>query len=556
MAELEGLTGDLRQGVYIFRGPRGEILYVGKSTNLRRRVLDHLREREEKDVWIRQEHDRVEFIPTRNEREALLLEANLVREYQPRYNVLLKDDKSYPYIAITAGERFPRISMVRRPRRKKGTLLFGPYTSAREARSLVEVMAEAFLLRRCRTLPKVACLYYHMGTCSAPCIGAISQEAYTARIDDSLKVLRGHGEEILPDVQTEMAQAAARLDFERAAKLRDAIAAMDGLRDRQRVVSSLSGAMDLLEVVRSEEEGKVAAVGLVRVREGQVVGADARLLAVPEDISVNSADLVAGFLLQDYVRRRELPPVLYVAPELLAASTEGPSGEGPSELSESIALLTEQGVEVRGASTGRPRSLLDLARSTARARLATSTSPRADALMEETQQLLGLPGYPRRIEGIDISILQGTNPVGSLVVFVNGSPAKSEYRRFRIKGVPGMNDFAMVGEVVRRRFTRLREEGHSYPDLLLIDGGAGQVGAAADALRDLGITDVPLFGLAKREEEIYRPGRKEPLRTDPNSGPMLLLRHVRDESHRFAVGYHRKRRQMAFREEKRLSVQG
>ncbi len=556
MAELEGLTGDLRQGVYIFRGPRGEVLYVGKSTNLRRRVLDHLREREEKDVWIRQEHDRVEFIPTRNEREALLLEANLVREYQPRYNVLLKDDKSYPYIAITAGERFPRISMVRRPRRKKGTLLFGPYTSAREARSLVEVMAEAFLLRRCRTLPKVACLYYHMGTCSAPCIGAISQEAYTARIDDSLKVLRGHGEEVLPDVQTEMAQAAARLDFERAAKLRDAISAMDGLRDRQRVVSSLSGAMDLLEVVRSEEEGKVAAVGLVRVREGQVVGADARLLAVPEDISVNSADLVAGFLLQDYVRRRELPPVLYMAPELLAASTEGPSEEGPSELSESIALLTEQGVEVKGASTGRPRSLLDLARSTARARLATSTSPRADALMEETQQLLGLPGYPRRIEGIDISILQGTNPVGSLVVFVNGSPAKSEYRRFRIKGVPGMNDFAMVGEVVRRRFTRLREEGHTYPDLLLIDGGAGQVGAAAEALRDLGITDVPLFGLAKREEEIYRPGRKEPLRTDPNSGPMLLLRHVRDESHRFAVGYHRKRRQMAFREEKRLSVQG
>lgn len=300
----------------------------------------------------------------------------------------------------------------------------------------------------------------------------------------------------------------------------------------------------------------MAAVGLVRVREGQVVGADARLLAVPEDISVNSADLVAGFLLQDYVRRRELPPVLYMAPELLAASTEGPSEEGPSELSESIALLTEQGVEVKGASTGRPRSLLDLARSTARARLATSTSPRADALMEETQQLLGLPGYPRRIEGIDISILQGTNPVGSLVVFVNGSPAKSEYRRFRIKGVPGMNDFAMVGEVVRRRFTRLREEGHTYPDLLLIDGGAGQVGAAAEALRDLGITDVPLFGLAKREEEIYRPGRKEPLRTDPNSGPMLLLRHVRDESHRFAVGYHRKRRQMAFREEKRLSVQG
>lgn len=548
MPELRGLPDGLRIGVYVFKGPKGEILYIGKSTDLRRRVLDHLREEEEKDSRINAQYDRIEFIPTQNEREALLLEANLIRQHQPRYNVLLKDDRSYPYIALSVGERFPRVSLVRRPKRKKGVLLFGPYMSAREARSLVQVLAEALLLRRCRTLPKVACLYYHMGTCSAPCIGAIDKEAYRRRTEDALKVLRGRGEEILPALQREMGEAAKRLDFERAARLRDAIAGMDGLKGRQSVVGTTGENLDVVALTAPTEEGIVAAVGLVKVRAGQVVGAESRILSMPPGMGFSREDLLSVFLLQDYALRRDLPPILYLssqdAPGVRSEGAPGVALEGP------LACLAEKGVTTRYAVSGRPRSLLSLAESTGRARLATTETPRDEALLEETQRFLSLPQTPRHIEGVDISILQGTEAVGSLVVFRDGRPAKPEYRRFQIKGVPGMNDFAMVHEVVRRRFSRLKAEDGEMPDLLLVDGGAGQVAAAASALESLELASLPLIGLAKRHEEVYLPGRKEPLRGDKNGRPLLLLRHVRDEAHRFAITYHRKRRQMALRAEK------
>jgi excinuclease ABC subunit C len=347
-----------------------------------------------------------------------------------------------------------------------------------------------------------------------------------------------------------MGEAAKRLDFERAARLRDAIAGMDGLKGRQSVVGTTGENLDVVALTAPTEEGSVAAVGLVKVRAGQVVGAESRILSMPPDMGFSREDLLSVFLLQDYALRRELPPILYLssqeAPGMRAEGAPGVALEG------SLACLAEKGVTTRYAVSGRPRSLLSLAESTGRARLATTGTPRDEALLEETQRFLSLPQTPRHIEGVDISILQGTEAVGSLVVFRDGRPAKPEYRRYKIKGVPGMNDFAMVHEVVRRRLSRLKAEGGEMPDLLLIDGGAGQVAAAASALEPLELTSLPLIGLAKRQEEVYLPGRKEPLRGDKNGRPLLLLRHVRDEAHRFAITYHRKRRQMALRTEKAL----
>jgi excinuclease ABC subunit C len=552
--------GPTEPGVYLFRGPEGEVLYVGKSTNLKKRVLDHLHVRNETDALLASTYATVEFFPTDNEREALLMEANFIREYKPRYNVLLKDDKSYPYVSLTLGERFPRVSMVRRPRRTRGTVFFGPYTSAREARNLVRVIAEAFLLRRCRRLPKVACIYYHMGTCSAPCIGVIDEPHYRERVEKALMVLRGNVGEVVPWVEKEMRSAAGRQEFERAAILRDALAALENLRDRQRVVRVGGETMDVVALTGPASSGSsLTAVGMVKVREGQVVGAEASLLQTPEGVRYTQVEVLSEYLSQYYLIRTELAPVLYLPP--LAGVAEGLEGES-SVLQDTIAILKEAGVEARVAVTGRPRSLLDLALSAANARLASKgVSERGaregepPAVIEDVKKLLSLDHAPRRIEGVDISILQGVDAVGSVVVFVDGEPAKSEYRRFRIRGpaggeeppVPHTDDFAMINEVVKRRFHRLKEEGAKLPDLLLIDGGAGQVASAVEALRGLDLGKVPLIGLAKREEEVYLPGKRAPLKPDKNSNPMLLLRHVRDEAHRFALAYHHKRRQMALR---------
>ncbi len=531
-------------GVYVFRGPEGEVLYVGKSTNLKRRVLDHLHIREEKDALLVESYARVEFVPTHSEREALLLEANLVREHRPRYNVLLKDDKSYPYIQVTTGDPFPRISLVRRPRRSRKATLFGPYTSAREARSLVWVLEDSFHTRRCIRLPKRECIYYHMGLCPAPCTGKISREDYGKQVAQALLVLQGRTGEALDQLEREMATAAEHQEFERAILLRDAMAAVGNLREKQRVSSSGSEDMDILALHYPRERPTLTAtVGLLRVRAGQVVGAEPHALSVPAEGDPSDGDLLASYLLQDYSRRSGLPRVLYI-PALSEPDRE--DLRGATDL-----LLTDRGIEVWVAERGRPKALLELARKAAE----TYTHVRGESLPHAgapqlLQRMLSLPGLPQHIEGIDISILQGVEAVGSLVVFRGGKPEKDEYRRFKIKEVEGMNDFAMIHEVVSRRFRRLLSERKELPDLLLIDGGAGQVSSAYDALRSLGLEGrVPMLGLAKKEEEIYRPNSSEPLRPDKNSPAMLLLRHIRDESHRFAVTYHRKRRQMAMRSE-------
>ncbi|HLM91259.1 MAG TPA: excinuclease ABC subunit UvrC [Thermoplasmata archaeon] len=534
-------TGPDAPGVYLFKSARGEVVYVGKARSLRRRVLDHLRARIEKDGTILAQSSSVEFVPTANEREALLLEASLVKQYQPPYNVLLKDDRSYPYLAVTVGEEFPRVLLVRRPRRRPGILLFGPYTSAREARSVEQLLGDLLQLRRCVRLPKEACLYYHLKVCSAPCIGAIDATAYRTQVDRAVAILRGNAGPVRPDLEEEMRKASGREEFERAALLRDALRGLDALSERQHVIGRGSGRADVLALAYPQHaESLRVAVGLVRVEDGEVRGTEPHLVQVPADDIPEPGEVLRQFLAQYYGGQLTPPERIYIA---------GPRPAGMDDTLEE--LFAARGVEVQFRPTGRFSSLARLAERLARATVDQVTpGPAPREVLRALQTLVELPTIPNRIEGVDISLFQGYEAVGSLVVFERGAPKKSEYRRFRIRGVEGTNDFAMVAEVVRRRYSRRIAEEEILPDLLLIDGGAGQVGAAVAALEELGAKDrIPVVGLAKREEELYFPDRSVPLKPNPNLPPMLLLRAVRDESHRFAVTYHRTRRRIRLREE-------
>ncbi len=534
-------TGPDAPGVYLFRAANGEVIYVGKARSLRRRVLDHLRAKVEKDGSIVAQSASVEFAPTTTEREALLLEASLVKQYQPPLNVLLKDDRSYPYLALDTAEPFPRLRFVRRPRRRAGLLLFGPYTSAHEARSVERLLSDLFRLRRCVRLPKAACLYYHLGVCSAPCIGAIDADAYRGDVDRAVSALRGRVATVRPSVEEEMRRAARAEEFERAAILRDALAGLDALGERQSVVGRGVGRADVLAVAYPNDPSTLrVAVGLLSVEDGEVRRTEPHLVGFPADDVPEPTELLRQFLVQYYGGRIDLPARLYIA------------GARPAGIDATIdELFGERGIDVQFRPTGRYASLARLAERLARATVDQVVArPAPREVLVALQSLLTLPTIPNRIEGTDISIFQGSEAVGSIVVFERGAPRRSEYRRFRIRSVPGTNDFAMIAEVVRRRYARQQREAEPLPDLLVVDGGAGQLGAALDALGGLGLADrIPAIGLAKREEEVYRPDRGEPMRPNPNAPAMLLLRAVRDEAHRFAVTYHRTRRRIRLREE-------
>jgi excinuclease ABC subunit C len=543
LAALKGSplrAGPTTPGVYLFRDAEGAVQYIGKARSLRRRVLDHLHVGVEKDGSILERSRSVEFVPTESEREALLLEASLVKQYQPPYNTLLKDDKSYPYLAVTVGEEWPRILLVRNPKRNRQQALFGPYVSAREARSVQKLLSETFQLRQCFRLPPRACLYYHIKTCSGPCIGAVAPDDYGRDVRRAIEVLRGDTRSVRPALEAEMTAAVKREEFERASILRDALRGLEALSEPQHVVGTGTKIVDVIALVYPRDPGVLeVAVGLLRLEEGEVRATEPHLLGIPAADPPEAGELLKQFLLQYYGARIELPKRIVIA------------GPAPAGADEAIEWLAEKGIPVKFRPTGRYASLARLAERQARSHLESHGPPRTPKeAMVALQDLLKLPTLPRRIEGIDISILQGFEAVGSLVVFQNGRPAKDEYRKFKIRTVEGMNDFAMVHEVVSRRFLRRIAEDEILPDLLLIDGGAGQLAAAEAALRELNAADrIPAIGLAKREEEIYLPAEPIPLRPNPNSAPVLLLRAVRDEAHRFAVTYHRKRRSIRLREE-------
>lgn len=530
-------------GVYLWRAADGTVLYVGKAKRLRPRVRSYFasdHEASPKTRLLVQQIADLDTIVVPSETHALILESNLIKEHRPRFNVMLRDDKSYPYIKVTLQEPYPRVFVTRRLV-SDGGRYFGPYTDVAAMRRALEVVKRIFTVRSCRydmprEMPERACLDYHIGRCKAPCVGLQSVEDYRAMIDEVVIFLDGRADEVVKRVRERMERASEALDFERAAELRDALARLQRMEEPTVVLEVEGGDRDVVGYAR---DGEDAAVTILRIRGGKLLARDHRFLEGVEgepDGAVLAAYLVSSYLNAPARARDLLIPFDFedrpLFEEALAAS---PGGRAQ-------VLIPQRGPK---------RELLDLAEQNARHLLeefklaGQDTDERAADPVYELGRQLGLEKLPRSIVCFDNSTSQGKDSVGSVVWFENGRPRRAEYRTMKVKSVEesaGPDDFQSMREVVARYFRRRQDEGKSLPDLVVVDGGKGQLSAAAEALDEVGLGQLPLVGLAKREEEVFVRGRSESLRLSRRSPALRLLQQARDEAHRTAVGYNRKRR--------------
>jgi len=553
-ARLAGLPD--RPGVYIFKDIRGTVLYVGKAVVLKNRVRSYFHasaNHSPKTERLVMEIADLEWIVTDSELEALILESELIKRHQPRYNVRLKDDKRYPYIKVTWQEDFPRVLIVRRME-QDGARYFGPFTASWAVQQTLQTLRRVFPYLTCnRTITgkdERACLYKDLGLCLAPCIGAASKEEYRAMIDGLCRFLEGKADEIVADLEARMQAAAEQWDFEQAATYRDQLAAIQKVIERQKIVSPVMADQDVVAFARSDGD---ACMQVFFIRHGRLIGREYFVLDGTAEES--DAEIVSSFVKQFY------DEAAYVPPEILL----------PHEVDEALViqewLRSRRGnkVVLHVPEAGEKRELVEMAAENAAATLAhlraqwiVDEGKQASALAE-LQEHLGLSSPPNRIECYDISTTQGSETTGAMVVFVKGVPRKSDYRRFKIRTVEGTDDYASMREMLRRRFHRasdagLKEEAERepggkksswdlIPDLLVVDGGQGQLNVALEVLDEFGLRDqVPAVGLAKQEEMIHIPGRAEPLSLPRTSQALYLMQRIRDEAHRFALGYHRKLR--------------
>ena len=536
-------------GVYLWKDGGGEVLYVGKAKRLRSRVRSYFASDHSTSLKTRALVQRVadvETIVVPSEAHALILEANLIKEHRPRFNIALRDDKSYPYIKVTVQEPFPRMLVTRRLE-NDGARYFGPYTDVSAMRHALRVVKRVFTVRSCsydmpREMPERACLDYHIGRCKAPCILAQSQAAYREMIDEVVLFLEGRTGELTHRIRERMEEAAARLDFEGAAELRDVLAHLERLENPTVVMEVGGGDRDVVGYARDGDE---ACVTVLRVRSGRLLGREHQFLE-NLDGEEDSA-VLAAYLVRAYLPAREH------ARELLV-----PFEFDDRELIEEALSATKLWVPQRGPR----RQLTDLAEQNARHLLEEQrlsdmvASERATDPVYALQRDLGLQILPRSFVCFDISTAQGTDTVASCVWFENGRPKRGEYRKFKIKTVEGTDDFASMHEVVTRYFRRRLEDEKPLPDLVVIDGGKGQLSFARAALEALGLGALQTISLAKREEEVFFPGRSEPLRLARRSAGLRLLQRARDEAHRFAITYNRKRRSMRTVTSELLSIPG
>ena len=536
-------------GVYLWKGRDGGVLYVGKAKNLRSRVRSYFAidyaDNPKNQLLVRQIAD-VETIVVGNEVESLLLENNLIKEHQPRFNVRLKDDKSYPSIVVTVREPFPRVLVTRR-RDLAGARYFGPYTDVADMRRTLALIRRIFTVRSCSDdLPRERrerpCLDFHIGRCQAPCVGRQGEASYRVMIDEVIRFLEGRTADVRGRLRDMMVEASVKEDFERAKDLRDALKWLEQV-DQPGTVELLAGGdADVIGYARDGDDGVCT---LLRVREGRLIARDHRILENlegEEDAAILEHFLIRYYLQTEGRTRRVLLP--FPAADFEEVQTVFGSAEW---------ALPQRG-------TG--RRWLDLAEQNARHLLESlklesfETDERADDPVYALGRALGMSTVPRTLICIDISTNQGRDTVGSLVWFEGGRPKKAEYRKFKIKGVAQQDDFAAIHEVVTRYFTRRREEGDPFPDLVVIDGGRGQLSAALAAATALSLPPLPFIGLAKREEEIYLPDQAEPLRLSRRHTGLKLLQRARDEAHRFGVTYNRKRRTERTISSQLLSIPG
>jgi len=587
-------------GVYLYKNAEGEVIYVGKAKNLRSRVASYFHEGRWEDAktgtLVREAVD-IEYIVVGNNKEALALENNLIKQRKPRFNILLRDDKTYPYVKLTLGERWPRVYVTRRLR-KDGSEYYGPYFPANLAYRIVDLIHRNFLIPSCkvdltRFHPR-PCLQYYIKRCLGPCVqGLTTPEVYQEAVRDVKMFLEGRPTDLARSLRSRMEQAAAEQEYERAARYRDLISTVEQLQERQRIAAAEG---DDADVFGYHYENGMLAVNLFHMRGGKMVdrreffweelpefGVDedetstdtesppspennflpqsslrtaAESAEKPAQRSFHPGEFFSALVKQLYIGQPYVPRNLYVpvafedCAELEELLSEQHAGEG--------ARATR--VHILVPQRGDKRSLIDLAGNNAKQSYDQRfrvLKPNARKIQEELQEVIGLADLPKRIECFDISHIQGAETVASMVVWEDGKMKKSDYRKFIIRTVEGVDDFASMREVVTRRYQRLQEEKKAMPSLVLIDGGLGQLHAAAQALEKLEIINQPLAAIAKREEILYVYGQeKDPIALDHHSPVLHLIQMIRDEAHRFAVTFHRKRRQMRDRATELLEIPG
>jgi excinuclease ABC subunit C len=535
-------------GVYFFKNPRGKVIYVGKARKLVSRVRSYMQSPERLDSKTRalmESAETVDYIATGNEVEALVLEASMIREYRPRYNIRLKDDKRYPYLKITGNEDFPRLLLVRRVL-DDGAEYFGPYTDAGAVRRTLKAIKTIFPLRDCKGAfrgRERECLNYQIGRCLGPCTGKVARDEYASVVRQLRMFLRGHSEALVEELGEVMDSLSADRRYEEASLVRDQIDAIIKISERQHAIDP--GGADEDAVAIAKEGGDACGV-VMRIREGRILSSEAFMMPVLISDNINAC--YEEFLKLYYNTSRDIPPCILAQFDL---------EDGPV-IARWLKERTGGKVSISVPARGRRRKLVEIAEKNAASRLLTLRGRKASANRElgELKKALGLPVTPSRIEAFDISNVQGSGAVGSMVTFVDGRPLKSGYRHFRIRTVEGQDDFAMMKEVLLRRFERLRDGKSRRPDLILIDGGKGQISAAMEAMRASGLSPISVIGLAKRDEEIFLPGQKAPVILPRRNPGLKLLQKARDEAHRFAVEYHRKLRSRGLAESELDEIPG
>ncbi len=571
-------------GVYLYKNAEGQVIYVGKARNLRSRVRSYLlaaNQANAKTGTLMREAVDVDYILVANEMEALALENNLIKQRKPRFNILLRDDKTYPYVKLTLGDRHPKVFVTRRLR-KDGSAYYGPYFPGNLAYRVVEVIHRSFLIPSCkvdlsRYHPR-ACLQYYIHRCLGPCVKELTTpEAYALAVKDAQLFLEGRHAELERSLHERMAEAAAAEQFELAARYRDLISTVHQMEEKQRIATAES---DDADVFGYHYEAGCLAVNLFHIRSGKIVDrreffweelpefltaavAEAELDETvdpvipdviegegPEVQSFEPGQFFSALLKQLYIDQQYVPRTILVPVDF----------EDRETLAALLTTRTGHRIELAAPQRGDKRSLIDLAGQNAKQSYTQRfrvLEPSRKATQEALADALMLPELPKRIECFDISHIQGAETVASMVVWEDGAMKKSAYRKFKVNTVTGVDDFASMREVVFRRYKRVKDENGTMPSLILIDGGLGQLHSAFQALEELGFTSQPLASIAKREEVIYVYGNEdEPVVLDRRSPVLHMVQVIRDESHRFAIGYHRKRREMRDRDSELLQIQG
>jgi len=531
-------------GIYIMKDCRGEILYIGKAKSLKTRVRSYFQKSRHMPIRTRIFTDKVQdikFLTTETETEALILESNFIKKHQPRYNVLLKDDKYYPYLRLTTQERFPRLEVVRRVKKDSATY-FGPYTMVKEIRETIRLIYKIFPLRQSKdrldgTAIRRPCLNYQMGRCLAPCAGYPSEMEYNQIVQDVVLFLKGKNNELVKSLEKKMKLAANQLNYEEAGVYRDKILAVKAVLGKQKIVSTSLEDQDILGYCRDRSQ---AMVQVLVVRNGKMVGEKIYKIKGLTDIDDN--EILSSFLKQHYVDQILLPKEILLPHPI----------DDVSLISNWLSKKKKGRVRIEIPSRGKKKDLIRMAEENANFALRTELDKGELSLrsLEELQETLGLKYFPEIIEGFDISNISGKHAVGSVVVFKNGISENSKYRRYKIADVKGIDDYAMLREVISRRYRRLLREEKAIPNLILIDGGLGHLSSAEKVICELGLLGkIDLACIAKGKfrnrietDEILLPGRRQPIYFRENSPSRFLLQRIRDESHRFAISYHRKLR--------------